>query len=269
MPYKKEKISALIITYNEIDNISRCINGISFADEIIVVDSFSTDGTFEYLKNHSKVKVIQHPFENYTAQKSLTLKQANNDWVLFIDADEVVTTPLKEEIITVVNSSPIHSAYWFRRTFMFKNRKVNFSGCQTDKNYRLFRKSRVAFNTNKIVHETLNINGSSGILNHKLIHYSYKNYENFKNKILKYGRLKAVESINNQKSFSYILLFLKPIWKFFNNYILRLGILDGKKGLILSYIHALGVKEHYKTLHYLELNAKNKPVITETFLKSA
>lgn len=266
---KKEKISALIITYNEIDNISRCINSVSFADEIIVVDSYSTDGTYEYLQNHSKIKVIQHSFENYTTQKSFTLKQASNDWVLFIDADEVVTPTLKNEILTTINNKTEHTAFWFKRTFMFSDKKVNFSGCQTDKNYRLFRKSNVSFNKNKIVHETLNVNGSSGILKNKLIHYSYENYQDFKSKNLKYGRLKAIESFNNGKRFSYFLFMVKPIWKFFNNYFLRLGILDGKKGLILSYIHALSVTEHYKTLYNIEKRDKNSPIITETFLKNA
>ncbi|MEP5637517.1 MAG: glycosyltransferase family 2 protein, partial [Maribacter dokdonensis] len=88
---KKEQLTALVITYNEIGFIEKCIESVSFADEIIVVDSFSTDGTYEYLKEHPKVKVIQNPFENFTAQKSFALKQAKNDWVLFLDADEIVS----------------------------------------------------------------------------------------------------------------------------------------------------------------------------------
>ena len=79
MPQTKEKITALIITYNEIGYIEKCIASISFADEIIVVDSYSTDGTYEYLLNHPKVRVIQNPFKNFTAQKSFTLKQATNE----------------------------------------------------------------------------------------------------------------------------------------------------------------------------------------------
>ena len=95
---QSEKISALIITYNEMGYIEKCIDSIQFADEIIVVDSYSTDGTYEYLKNHPKVRVIQNEFENYTAQKSFALKWASHDWVLFLDADEVVTDKLRNEI---------------------------------------------------------------------------------------------------------------------------------------------------------------------------
>ena len=114
---QKTKISALVITYNEIDCIDRCIASIAFADEIIVVDSFSTDGTFEYLKAHPKVTVLQRPFENYTDQKSYTLKQASHEWILFVDADEVVTDHLRAEILETLESNPISNAFWFYRTF--------------------------------------------------------------------------------------------------------------------------------------------------------
>lgn len=251
-----EKVSALIITYNEMGYIQKCIESVSFADEILVVDSYSTDGTYEYLLNHPKVKVIQNPFENFTAQKSFALKQASNDWVLFLDADEIVSSSLKNEIEGTIEKQPEEVAFWFYRQFMFKNEKLRFSGWQTDKNYRLFRKSKAKFCDHKIVHETLEIEGKSGILKEKLIHYCYKNYEDYKGKMLKYGRLKAIESFYTEKSFNYFLMFLKPSWKFFNHYILRLGFLDGKRGFSVCYLNALGVLERFKELKRLE--QKNK-----------
>ncbi|MBT2163458.1 glycosyltransferase family 2 protein [Zobellia barbeyronii] len=264
-----EKISALIITYNEIGYIEKCIESMVFADEIIVVDSYSTDGTFEYLENHPKVKVIQRPFENFTDQKSFALRQASNDWVLFLDADEVLTPKLQNEIQHTINSGTKKNAFWFYRTFMFKDEKVFFSGCQTDKNYRLFRKSKVAFAKDKIVHETLNVIGESGTLKTKLIHYSYKDYSDFKGKILKYGRMKAIESLRKGRRFSYAKLVIKPIWKFFNRYIIRLGLFDGFKGLVLSYIHARGVVEHYKTLKALETETRTSTAPISTILERA
>ena len=106
MSLTKEKVTALVITFNEVGYIEKCIESVSFADEIIVVDSYSTDGTYEYLLNHPKVKVIQNPFKNFTAQKSFTLKQASNDWVLFLDADEVVSEDLQNEIKETINNNP-------------------------------------------------------------------------------------------------------------------------------------------------------------------
>ncbi|NDV44409.1 glycosyltransferase family 2 protein [Flagellimonas sediminis] len=248
----RQKLSALIITYNEMGYIEKCLNSISFADEIIVVDSFSTDGTYEYLLGHPKVKVIQNPFENFTAQKSFTLKQATNDWVLFLDADEVVTDGLKNEIISTINNPEANEAYWFYRKFMFQNQPLNFSGWQTDKNHRLFRKSKAVFTDRKIVHETLEVDGKSGVLKEKLIHYCYKDYADYKSKMLKYGQLKAKEDFYKEKYFNYFMMVVKPAWKFFNHYIIRLGFLDGKKGITICYLNALGVLERFKERKRLE-----------------
>lgn len=254
MPQTKEKISALIITYNEIGYIEKCIESVSFADEIIVVDSYSNDGTYEYLINHPRVKVIQNPFKNFTAQKSFTLNQASNDWVLFIDADEVVSHELQNEIKKTINSDPNHVAYWFYRKFMFQKERLRYSGWQTDKNFRLFRKSKVKFVDHKIVHETLELNGSSGILKERLLHFCYKSYDDYKSKMLKYGHLKAKEDFYKEQQFTYLLMIVKPLWKFFNDYIIRLGILDAKKGMIICYLNALGVLERYRELKALEKN---------------
>lgn len=248
----KTKISALIITYNEIGYIERCIESISFADEIIVVDSYSTDGTYEFLSAHPEVKVIQNPFANFTAQKTFALKQASNDWVLFVDADEVVSDDLRNEIEETVTSDSENVAYWFYRQFMFENKKLHFSGWQTDKNYRLFRKSKAQFSDKKIVHETLDVRGKSGILRNKLTHYCYKNFEDYKSKMLTYGRMKAMEDFYREKKFNHLFFVLKPAWKFFNHYILRLGILDGKKGITICYLNALCDRERFRELKRLE-----------------
>ncbi|WP_430967617.1 glycosyltransferase family 2 protein [Spongiimicrobium sp. 2-473A-2-J] len=252
MNKQDKKISALVITYNEIGYIEKCIESIAFADEIIVVDSYSTDGTYEYLLEHPQVKVIQHPFENFTLQKSYALKQASHDWVLFTDADEIVTPDLRDEIVKTVTGNAEHVAYWFYRKFMFQDEPLKFSGWQTDKNYRLFRKTKAHFTDKKIVHETLVVDGSCGILEEKLIHRCYKNYEDYKGKMLRYGRLKAKEDFYRERKFSYFFMVLKPFWKFFNHYILRLGFLDGEKGITVCYLNALGDFERYKELQRLE-----------------
>lgn len=257
MGLQSKKISALVITYNEIGYIEKCLESIAFADEIIVVDSYSVDGTYEYLSSLPNVKVIQHPFKNYTAQKAYTLEQASNDWVLFIDADEVVSFELQKEIIeTVNNGAKTHAAYWFRRKFMFQKERLRFSGWQTDKNYRLFRKSKVCFSAKRIVHETLEVNGTSGILKEKLTHFCYRDYENYKHKMVLYGRLKAKEAIQKGKRFSIGMLLLKPTFTFTYNYIFRLGILDGIKGIKVCYLNALGDWERFIELKRLELEQK-------------
>lgn len=251
------KLSAVIITYNEIEYIEECLNSVLFADQIIVVDSFSDDGTWEYLKSKPKVTAIQHPFENFTKQKSFALSQATNDWVYFFDADERVTPALQKEIIATINNPNSFDAYWNYRSFMFKDQRLYFSGWQTDKVYRLFRKSRCEFINDRIVHETLKVNGTEGKLKEKLIHYSYKNYQDYKGKMIRYGQLKAKQAHLKGKKWNILKQYLRPAWKFFNHYLMRLGILDGKKGLIISYLNALGVYERFREQRALELKSKN------------
>ena len=252
----QHKISAVLITYNEIINIDEVLTNVQFADEIIVVDSFSTDGTIERIKKRPKVKLIQRPFVNYTDQKSFAMAQASNDWILFMDADERLTDRLKNELLTTINSEKEPVAYYFYRTFMFQQKILRYSGWQSDKNFRLFRKSKVAFTQDRIVHETLIVDGKIDVLHNKLIHYSYKDYEDYKGKMIKYGQMKAQEElVKNYDPNLYHFIF-RPFYKFFNHYILRFGFLDGKKGIIISYLNALGVYSRYKELSRLRKNLK-------------
>lgn len=246
------KISALLITLNEERNIDGVLESLNFADEIILVDSYSTDGTVQRAQRYPKVKVIQREFKNYTDQKAFALEQATYDWVLFIDADERIPCALKSEILQVTNAThETASAYYFSRTFMFQDKVVRFSGTQNDKNYRLFKKSRVHFAKDRIVHETLVVDGASKTLKNKLLHYSYSNYNDYKQKAVKYGKMKAYEKYKKGKKARWYHLLFWPLFRFFSHYIIRLGFLDGKKGMILCYISALGVYTRFKELRRL------------------
>lgn len=249
MKTEASKISALLITFNEIEHIDAVLENLSFADEIIVVDSFSTDGTAEVAAKAEGVQLIQRPFKSFTDQKSFALEQASYPWILFTDADERIPENLKEEILTTVREieNPA-SAYYFRRTFMFKDEVLRFSGWQSDKNFRLWQKQRCHFDPERIVHETLIVSGPTAVLQNKLIHYSYSSYEDYKAKMVKYGQMKAREEFARGKRFLWPARWLRPWYKFFNHYFLRLGILDGKKGMIISYLNALGVHARYKEL---------------------
>lgn len=247
----KNKLSAVFITYNEIIHIDEVLTNVQFADEIIVVDSLSTDGTVERIKKRPKVTLIQRPFVNYTDQKSYAMSLASNDWVLFMDADERLTDRLKNEVLKTINGDASAVAYYFYRTFMFKQKVLRFSGWQSDKNFRLFRKSKVAFTKERIVHETLIVDGPIDCLKHKLIHFSYKNYEDYKGKMITYGKMKAQEELSkNYEPNAYHFIF-RTAYKFLNHYIFRFGFLDGKRGITISYLNALGVYSRYKELKRL------------------
>ena len=246
-------VTALIITYNERANIERCLSSVAFASEIVVVDSYSTDGTYEYLLQQPRVKVVRHPFKNFTAQKNYALQHASHDWVLFIDADEEIPAGLSREILdTLACPKPEIHAYWFYRQFMFNGKPLRFSGWQTDKNIRLFRKSKACYTTQRLVHERLEVEGRTACLTNRLIHYCYTGFEAYHRKMRLYGKLKALEAFGRNQKFTYLKLFLKPFWKFFYNYVCRLGILDGARGITICYLGALEDLERYRVLKRME-----------------
>ncbi|MDR6546847.1 glycosyltransferase involved in cell wall biosynthesis [Chryseobacterium rhizosphaerae] len=248
MPELTEKVSGLIITYNEEKNIREVLECFDFCDEIVIIDSFSKDNTVEIAKANPNVKIIQNRFEDFTKQRNLALDNAKNDWVLFLDGDERISQELKKEIIKTINDSKACDAYYFFRVFFLGKEKIRFSGTQNDKNFRLFRKSKAYYDTNKKVHETLIVNGDVGFLKNKLLHYSYENYDAFKKKMLYYGALKGSELTDKGKKYSVITHWSKVAFKFTKTYFLKLGILDGINGLKISYLQSLYVDETYRNL---------------------
>lgn len=243
-----QKISALIITYNEEDNISEVLKSLEFADEIILVDSFSTDRTLELARLHPKVKIYQNKFEDFTKQRNLALTYASNDWVLFLDADERLTEACQTEIVETINDPQAKDAYYMYRLFFFCGERINFSGTQNDKNFRLFKKSKATYDTKKKVHETLIVNGTIGSLKNKIWHYSFADYASYKEKMVHYGALKGRELYAKNKRYSLLSHLAKVSFKFFKAYFLKLGILDGRRGYQLCYLQSLSVHETFMSL---------------------
>ncbi len=246
-------LSALLITFNEEKHIKAAIDSVEFADEIIVVDSYSTDRTVEISENLNHVKVIQRKFTNFADQRNFAIEQASGNWLLFIDADERITVDLKNEILKSIEYPEDISAYMFKRLFFFRNKRIYFSGFQTDTTYRLFKKGSVRYIDDKLVHEMPQINGNSGLLKNTMPHYSFESYNQFKLKIEHYASLKAKELYLKGKKTSLFHFIFRPAYKFITNYIIRLGVLDGKEGFNLCYLMAYGVWYRYKKLKSLNL----------------
>jgi len=250
------KLSALLITRNEEKHIDEVIPNISFADEIIVVDSFSTDSTVEKLSKYKNVRVIERKFENFADQRNYAISEAIHNWILFIDADERITEPLRKEIIDRLKQESDIVAYKFPRNFIFQNKKMRFSGLQTDYIYRLFKKDSASYRIDLIVHELLSVEGKSKTLKNELWHYSYSDYDSYKEKAKHYAELKALELYNKGKKPNAFDYYIKPAYKFLYNYIFRLGFLDGKPGFIICKLYAYGVTHRYKKLNQLILSSK-------------
>ncbi|WP_299228821.1 glycosyltransferase family 2 protein [uncultured Psychroserpens sp.] len=255
MNHKNSTLSALIITYNEIDHIDAVIEHLNFADEIIVVDSYSTDGTFERLSELAHVKVILHEFKNFAEQRNFAIEQATCEWILFIDADERLPEELQLEIIETVKKDTSIQAYKIPRRFMFNDKVMRYSGLQTDRVFRLFKKDIAKYRADKLVHELLDFKGDHRILKHAMLHYSFSDYESYKRKTEHYGLLKAQELFKNGKRPNWFHFYIRPAYKFLTNYVFRLGFLDGKEGYIICTLNAYGVFFRYKALEQLFISA--------------
>ncbi|WP_044399121.1 glycosyltransferase family 2 protein [Lacinutrix sp. Hel_I_90] len=236
-------ISALAITYNEETHIEDYIKSLSFADEIIIVDSFSTDKTVALAEKYN-VKIIPREFKNFSDQKNFAITQAHHDWIVFFDLDEKIPTALAEEIVATVHSKNPLKAYRVKRQFHFMGKRIKHSGFQTDVAVRLFNKNYCKYN-GKAVHETIETDEAVGMLKQSVDHQTYKSFDNYNEKLSKYSKLQAEELFKkNVRPNAYHFLF-RPWYRFMHQYFLRLGFLDGKEGFIISYVHAFSVYKRY------------------------
>jgi len=244
--YSIPKITALAITFNEEENVKRYVESLSFADEIIFVDSNSTDKTVELAKELN-IKVIQRKFLNFSDQRNYAINQAKHDWIVFFDLDEIITKELEEEIKHKVNNPNSKVAFFVKRNFFFMGKHIRFGGWQNDKAIRLFNKNFCTYNGN-LVHEEVKANGSIGVLKKGLNHYSYKNFDNYNDKLNLYSKLQAANLYQRKVKPNVYHLILRPMYRFLWQYIFRLGILDGKEGFILAYVHSFSVFKRYLQL---------------------
>jgi len=248
---QNSNISALMITYNEVHHIEEVIKTITFADEIVVIDSHSNDGTFEKLSEMDNVKVILREFKNFADQRNYAIEQANCDWIFFIDADERLTLKSQKEIVETVKKPSGIEAFKIPRRFMFNDKVMRYSGLQTDRVFRLFKKGVTKYREDKLVHELLDFKGEFKILKHDMLHFSFSDYESYKRKTEHYGLLKAQELLQKGKRPNGFHFYIKPAYKFLTNYIFRLGFLDGKEGYMICTLNAYGVFYRYKALERL------------------
>ena len=185
----KLKITAIIPTFNEDIHIEKAIESVSFADEIIVIDSFSTDRTIELAKRHD-VRIIERIFDDFSTQKNYAINQATHDWIYILDADERITAELQLEILETVKNPKDFVGFYVYRTFYFLNKKIRFGGWNRDKVVRLFLKDYCQYDGN-LVHEIIKTNGKLGILKHKLKHFSYRGFDHYISKLNQYSGLQA------------------------------------------------------------------------------
>jgi glycosyltransferase involved in cell wall biosynthesis len=239
------KITAIIPTKNEARNIAAAIDSVNWADEILVIDSFSTDETVT-IAQEKGAKVLQRTFDTHARQKNYAIEQADFDWIFILDADERVTQELQQEIRSSLQTTPPEAAYWIYRQNYFMDQLVRYSGWQSDKVIRLFRKDCRYAEVN--VHEEIIAPGKVSVLKNKLLHYTYTNIGQYLQKWDYYTTLSAKDRAAKTKDVTWYHLAFKPLARFFRHYIIKLGFLDGKVGFIISYMAAVSVFMRYLKL---------------------
>lgn len=255
------KISAVIITFNEEKNIQRCLNSLKdVVEEILIIDSGSTDNTQRLAEAYEKVKFIKQEWLGYSKTKNWGNEKASFDWILSIDADECLSNELKNSILQLKkNPSDKLCVYEMNRLTNYCGQWIKYAGWYPDKKVRLFPKN-YAFWEGDFVHEVLKYDLPVQFLKGNLLHYSYETVLQHKAKALKYAELHAQQMLKQQKKVNFIKLFLSPLFTFFKMYFIKWGILEGKLGFQLCWISAWGTYKKYELLkiYLVENNETSK-----------
>ena len=247
-------ISATIITHNEAANIARAIRSLDCADEILVVDSGSTDATVK-IASELGARTIIHRWEGFAAQKSFAVAQASHEWILSLDADEELNEDARAAIRDWKQSAPPVGAYRFARRAQYLGRWILHSGWYPDWKIRLFDRSKARW-VGDYVHESVVAEGPVETMSGEILHYTCDSLDDHRKRIEFYTDLAAREMFDRGEHSGLAHRLLAPPWVFLNTYFLRLGVLDGVPGLLIAWMAARYVHRKYVKLARLHRSAE-------------
>lgn len=225
-------VSVTIICRNEEDNIGDCLESVKWADEIIVVDSFSKDRTVEIARRYTD-KVIEKEWEGFAKQRAYALSLASGEWVFPIDADERCTPELMGEIQNLLKTSHNRNGFRIPRRSYFLGKPVRHSGWYPDYQMRFFLKDRAKV-TPRDVHEGYEVEGKTGMIKSSLLHYTVSSIQDYTRKINHYSSLQALDKAKKKK-IGFYDLFFRPISSFLRQFIVKSGYRDGITGLMITF----------------------------------
>jgi len=254
-------VTAILHVLNEIENIEECIRSVDWADEIYVMDSFSTDGTVELIRERfPRVRLERREYLGAASAKNYAIDRAAHDWIFVIDADERVTPKLRDEILRTLAGPLDKWAYSVGRLNFMMGKPVRFSGLQRDRVTRLFHRGHARY-PNKRVHADLLVDGETGRLAHKMDHYYIREFDHMIAKMTRYANWGAAQMFIDGKSTGLLGILGHPIAKFVRDFIFNLGFLDGTRGLISVGMHVYYTFWKYAKLWEMtQLKARGKDV---------
>lgn len=245
---KRQKITVIVPTFNEEKNIRDCLETVKWADEILVVDSFSKDKTLDIARNYTN-RIIQHEYVNSAAQKNWAIPQATHSWVMIVDSDERVTPGLRDEILSILEKDGAgYDGFYIYRINHFLGKRIHHCGWDRDDVLRLFRRDLGRYRERE-VHADVILKGKSRHLKEKLLHYTFSSFDQYLKKMVRYAEWAAGDRAKKTKKVSWRHLALRPAFRFFKQYILRKGFLDGTEGLILCVLASYSVFLKYAKLY--------------------
>jgi glycosyltransferase involved in cell wall biosynthesis len=246
----KQKISVTIRTFNEEQNLRECLESVSWADEIVVVDSESTDNTVALAREFTD-QVISQPWLGHIGQSQFATDRTSNLWVLHMDADERVTPALRDEILALdLNNSP-YDAYEMPRRHFFMQQWINHSAWYPDYKIRLFRKDRCKWG-GYAPHDEVKVKGRIQKLRNDFLHYIYRDIAHFAATKNSYSTLTSIDHDRNGKRAHIVDFTLRPLYAFLYRYLVRLGIADGIAGFTISVMEAHAVFMKYIKLYEIQ-----------------
>ena len=254
-------VTALITTLNEVGFVEDCIRSVEWADEIYLIDSFSTDGTVEMVREKfPRVRIEQREYRGAASQKNWAMDRASHDWIFSIDADERVTPELRTEILRLLQTDMKCWAYSVGRRNFMHGKEMRFSGLQRDRVTRLFHRLHARY-PNRRVHADLLVDGACGRLGNKLNHYYIRNFDHMIAKMARYADWAAAQMFIEGRTTSVPGILIHTLTKFVRDYFGNLGFLDGMRGLISIGMHAYYTFWKYvKLWEMTELKRMGKPV---------
>ncbi len=243
-----KNLSIAIITQNEEERLPDCLRSAAFANEVVVVDSGSTDRTVEIAKSFG-AKVFYEPWRGFGAQKQFAIEQCTGDFILLLDADERLPSETIAEIKDIIHSASCE-AYSLPRKNFFLSRWIRHAGWWPDRSTRLFKRGAASMPP-QLVHESLLVQGRTGDLACPIIHYPFRDLSEMMLKMDKYSTAGALELHAKGVSSSYLKAVSRALWAFFYNYLLRGGIMDGGPGLVIAMSDAVNKFFKYTKLQEL------------------